>query len=1007
MKKKEMLINVLQPEECRIAIVENGILEELYIERANQESYVGNIYKGRIVNIEPSIQAAFVDFGIGRNGFLHVSDVDPAYYKHLLTKEQWEEYERSLLMEQEEPSSHPRRGGRRGRGERESREASPRVSSIAVTPVPTSSSIPSAEVKSSSAMGGEEDYEEEEFAAGIIEDQPEIPVQESAEAIHKRREEGESPSTHDQVRFTQVSEEEEFAAGIEAGSTSDVRHDDAASQNDEDSSLPADREPEDTATDLQTPFGMSEARTAPVETITEEDEFSAGLWDDTPIVHPPTADPVAPAPAEAIPATVEPNLSSGVTHPDAGAVASQSQVGAETTPQSSVSEAVESVSPPSSTAIHADADANVPVPETNRPKRRRGGRTSTSSDASSTETTSPEESQPDASTKPRARRTRRKSKDSTDQTTPQDTPTPPPADEVNKPRYMEGAEHRTVPADDDDIQPFYEGIEDFDPNAPNDRFVSADQSEKQPEEVTEEAASDVEWLPTEPEPAEQAEEEARQLAREQWEEGPDVGRAGEEGHRQRGGRGTGRSGDRRSSRSSNGGGLATRSGRDRGLPKPKIEQIFKRGQEVIVQVIKEAVGTKGPTLSTYISIAGRYLVLMPSLNRVGVSRKIEDPEARRRLRNMMHALNPPKGVGFIVRTAAVDRDISELRSDLIYLLRLWQVVVRRIKRVAAPVEIYRESDMITRTIRDIFTSDIDTIWVDEPNAFAHASEFLQIVMPKFANRIRYYDSTEPLFHRYGLEEEIAKIYQKRIDLPQGGSIVIEQTEALVAIDVNSGNFRAENNNAEETAFQMNLQAAKEIARQLRLRDLGGVIVNDFIDMRSEVHRRKVEEALREALKRDRARTKILRISQFGIIEMTRQRIRPSIKRSLFADCPYCNGNGYVKTPETVAIEAMRLLQLAAHRAPAVATVQLTVQLDVAHYLLNKRRRDIAALEDRAKIVIQITGQPHVSPDILIIRCFDHNGNEVPLQTKTPKLAGGRIPNGLNRPRERRQLPAPE
>src|SRR5205085_6459 len=263
-------------------------------------------------------------------------------------------------------------------------------------------------------------------------------------------------------------------------------------------------------------------------------------------------------------------------------------------------------------------------------------------------------------------------------------------------------------------------------------------------------------------------------------------------------------------------------------------------------------------------------------------------------REIMNTLSPPKGVGFIVRTAAVDRDAKELQNDLAYLLRLWQVVVRRVKRVSGPVEIYRESDMITRTIRDIFTNDIDTIWVDEPNAFAHASEFLQIVMPRYASRIRYFGETEPLFHRYGIEDEIAKIHQKRIEMPLGGSLVIEQTEALVAIDVNSGNFRAEDS-AEETAYQMNLHAAREIARQLRLRDLGGVIVNDFIDMRKERHRRGVERALREAMRRDRARTKILRTSPFGLVEMTRQRIRPSLKRSVFRECPGCTGTGVVKT----------------------------------------------------------------------------------------------------------------
>src|SRR6185503_8077995 len=272
-------------------------------------------------------------------------------------------------------------------------------------------------------------------------------------------------------------------------------------------------------------------------------------------------------------------------------------------------------------------------------------------------------------------------------------------------------------------------------------------------------------------------------------------------------------------------------------------------------------------------------------------------------------------------------------------------VVKRLKRHSGPVEIYRESDMITRTIRDIFTNDIDTIWVDEATAFAHASEFLQIVMPKFASRIRYFESSEPLFHKDGVEDEIQKIHQKRIEMPLGGSLVIEQTEALVAIDVNSGNFRADNN-AEETAFQMNLHASKEIARQLRLRDLGGVIVNDFIDMRSETHRRKVEDAFRDALRRDRARTKILRISQFGLIEMTRQRIRPSLKRSAFQECGHCKGSGFVKTSESLSIEAMRVLQLAAHRAPAVASVQINVHADVAHYLLNRRRKDLAALEER-------------------------------------------------------------
>jgi ribonuclease E len=300
-------------------------------------------------------------------------------------------------------------------------------------------------------------------------------------------------------------------------------------------------------------------------------------------------------------------------------------------------------------------------------------------------------------------------------------------------------------------------------------------------------------------------------------------------------------------------------------------------------------------------------------------------------------------------------------------------VVRRIRKIKAPAEIYQESDMITRTIRDTFTSEIDTIWVDEPSAFEHAQEFLQIVMPRYANRIKLFEGSEPLFYKYGIESEIARIQQRHVPLPNGGSIVIDQTEALVAIDVNSGNFRADNN-AEETAYQMNLLAAKEIARQLRLRDLGGVIVNDFIDMRDEKHRRGVERAMRDAVRRDRARTKVLKISQFGIIEMTRQRIRPSLKRSVYQDCLHCRGTGQVKTCESMSIDVMRMLQLAAHHSN-ICRIDVRVAEEVAHYLLNKKRKEIARLEEPG-MQININGAHAASPEMLDFTCLDSNNNEV-------------------------------
>jgi len=408
--------------------------------------------------------------------------------------------------------------------------------------------------------------------------------------------------------------------------------------------------------------------------------------------------------------------------------------------------------------------------------------------------------------------------------------------------------------------------------------------------------------------------------------------------------------------------------------KPPIQEIFKRGDEVLVQVIKEGIGNKGPTLSTYISIPGRYLVLMPALGRVGVSRKIEDDQVRRRLRTTLLELEPPKGLGFIVRTAGQDRTKKDLSRDMAYLLRLWRLIVRRIRNSEGPCEIYEESDMIIRTIRDIFAADVDAIYIDRKEQYEAAKEFLQLVMPRFVSRLQRHDNKSALFKKYNLDEEITKIHQREVPLPKGGSIVIDQTEALVAIDVNSGNFRYDGS-AEEAAYQLNLLAAREIARQLRLRDLGGVIVNDFIDMRREKHRFNVEKALKDAVKRDRARTKILRTSPFGLIEMTRQRVRPSLKRSIFRDCPCCSGKGVVKSSESMAIEVTRVL-IAAAQKPKTSQINVRVNEEVAGYLNNKKRREIASIEDDNSVVVHIIGSESVFPEHVEVECKDAEGRRI-------------------------------
>jgi len=409
--------------------------------------------------------------------------------------------------------------------------------------------------------------------------------------------------------------------------------------------------------------------------------------------------------------------------------------------------------------------------------------------------------------------------------------------------------------------------------------------------------------------------------------------------------------------------------------KPPIQDIFQRGSEVLIQVIKEGIGTKGPTLSTYVSIPGRYLVLMPGLQRLGVSRKIEDEDVRRRLRQSLREIVPPEGLGFIVRTAGVDRSTQDLHRDMNYLLRLWKTLVKRLEKMEGPGVIYEESDMITRTIRDIYTGDIESIQIDESAALDRAREFMNVVMPRHVDRIQLYEGREPIFQKYKIEEEISRIQSRRVPLPAGGSLVIDQTEALVAIDVNSGNFRNADSDAEKNAYQVNMAAAGEIARQIRLRDLGGVIVNDFIDMRDERHRRSVERKLCECLERDRARTKVLRISPFGLIEMTRQRIRPSLRRSIYEDCPCCRGVGQVKTTESMAIEVMRtLMSKANHRD--VARIQVEVQARVAEYLISKKRREIIDLEEKYDVLVNIVPAVNSGPDHMQIKCLNDIGAEV-------------------------------
>ncbi|MBV8780242.1 MAG: Rne/Rng family ribonuclease [Phycisphaerae bacterium] len=410
--------------------------------------------------------------------------------------------------------------------------------------------------------------------------------------------------------------------------------------------------------------------------------------------------------------------------------------------------------------------------------------------------------------------------------------------------------------------------------------------------------------------------------------------------------------------------------------RPPIQRCLRRGDEIIVQIIKEGIGTKGPTLSTYVSIPGRILVMMPGMGKFGVSRKIEDEDERRRLRTILDSLDPIDNVGFIIRTAGIGKTKAEIQRDLSYLTRLWQNIQRKM-REPAPVELYTEGDLVTRTVRDVYSNDLDRIVVDSRDVGRRIQDFFKIAMPRTHTRIELYDSPVPLFHQANIEREIEQMYSRHVSLPSGGSLVIDSTEAVVAIDVNSGKFR-DHSDAEMTAFKTDMEAADEIPRQLKLRDLGGVIICDFIDLRFERHRREVEERLHNNFKNDRAKTKVLRMSQFGIIELTRQRMRPSLKRSIYFDCPHCKGAGLVKTPESMSLDVMRRLAIAAYDS-RVVKVELTVCPDVGVYVLNKKRSELTALESDSGRRIIVKQDITLGLDEVKLKLFDGRDSNIFLE----------------------------
>ena len=394
-----------------------------------------------------------------------------------------------------------------------------------------------------------------------------------------------------------------------------------------------------------------------------------------------------------------------------------------------------------------------------------------------------------------------------------------------------------------------------------------------------------------------------------------------------------------------------------GDSKLSIRDVVREGTRLVVQVDKEERGTKGAALTTFVSLAGRYMVLMPNNPRAGgISRRIEGDE-RADLREALSSLDIPDGMGAIIRTAGVARSAEELQWDLNYLLQLWEAISAAGRENRSPVLLYQESNVIIRAVRDYLRDDVDQVLIDSPGAHKQAADFVRMVMPKYEQRIRRYEDSIPLFNRFQIESQIETAFQREVRLPSGGSIVIDPTEALVSIDINSARA-TKAANIEDTALRTNLEAADEIARQLRLRDMGGLIVIDFIDMLAARNQRAVENRMRDALSIDRARVQVGRISRFGLLEMSRQRLRPSLGETSAIVCPRCTGQGTIRDTKSLALSILRLLDEEAIKERS-AEVRAIVPVDVAAYLLNEKRNALGEIETNARVRVLVIPNPNL------------------------------------------------
>ncbi len=399
-----------------------------------------------------------------------------------------------------------------------------------------------------------------------------------------------------------------------------------------------------------------------------------------------------------------------------------------------------------------------------------------------------------------------------------------------------------------------------------------------------------------------------------------------------------------------------------------IADILREGQEIMVQVAKEPLGTKGPRLTSHITLPGRYLVLMPTVNHIGISRRIAKKEERTRLKEIVERIKPPS-MGLIVRTVSAEKDESDLIEDLDFLLRLWDGIRRKMDAVSAPSLLYKDLDLLLRSVRDFLSPQTTSMVIDDAKEHQRCLDFVQEMLPQLTYKIELYQGATPIFEHYGIEDEINKALGSKVWLKSGGYVVIEETEALTAIDVNTGRYVG-GKNLEETIFNTNMEAAREVAHQVMLRNIGGIIIIDFIDMDEEEHKEQVLEMLRGSLKRDRYPSYVQGFSELGLVLMTRKRVKESLIKTLSQSCPYCSGRGYIKSPNTVCYEAFREVRKKAVARRPNTRVMIEVHPDVAKVMIEEEADSIDLLEALLKVKIIVKESPTLHRERFLVRCVN-------------------------------------